>query len=119
MIIIKRIYEPFDKKDGYRILVDRLWPRNMSKDKARVDLWLKDIAPSTDLSKWFGHDPDKWREFRRRYLKELEEKRALLEQIEAKAQEGSVTLVYGAKDEVHNNAEVIMEYLKHSIAAIV
>lgn len=110
MIFIKRIYENPSREDGFRILVDRLWPRGLSKEKARVDLWLKDVAPSDDLRKWFSHDVQKWAEFKKRYFAELDEK---LEDI-AKVREGEgekVTLLYGARDEEHNNAAALREYL--------
>ncbi|MGC4027318.1 MAG: DUF488 domain-containing protein [Steroidobacteraceae bacterium] len=111
---IKRVYERPADADGVRVLVDRLWPRGLSKANARVDVWLKDIAPSTQLREWFGHDPRKWAEFRKRYRTELgsnHEPVALLEQQMKKA---TVTLVYGAKDDLHNNAVVLMEFLGHS-----
>ncbi|MCB0722973.1 MAG: DUF488 family protein [Ignavibacteriae bacterium] len=114
---IKRVYEEPDKKDGYRILVDRLWPRGLTKEKARVDLWLKDIAPSTKLRKWFDHDPEKWKEFEKRYILELkgnkEPVQILIEQIKKK----DVTLVYGTKDEVHNEARVLLNEFKRHISA--
>lgn len=119
MLKIKRVYEPCEKSDGFRILVDRLWPRNMSKEKAKIDLWLKDIAPGTELRKWFGHDPKKWPEFRKRYLKELEDKEDLLNQIEGKSRRGRVTLLYGAKDASHNNAVVIMDLLMQRVPSAV
>ena len=114
---IKRVYEEPDKKDGYRILVDRLWPRGLTKEKARVDLWLKDIAPSTKLRKWFDHDPEKWKENEKRYIQELkgnkEPVQILIEQIKKK----DVTLVYGTKDEVHNEARVLLNEFKRHISA--
>lgn len=115
-IQLKRAYEPAQPKDGCRILVDRLWPRGISKDSGHIDLWLKEIAPSTELRKWFGHDPAKWTEFRHRYVKELQQESESVEQIQKQAAAGKVTLVYGAKDEVHNQAVVLKEFLesKHS-----
>ena len=110
-IAIKRVYEEPDRADGMRILVDRLWPRGLSKEKAQVDLWLKDIAPSTELRKWFSHDPDKWTEFQARYRKELKSKAELLAELREKAAKGQVTLLYGAKDEVHNEAVVLKKLL--------
>jgi len=104
---IKRVYEIPHKDDGIRILVDRLWPRGLTKEKARVDLWLKDIAPSTELRKWFGHDPDKWKEFVIRYRNELKEKNEQVSQLKEQMKKGMVTLVYGAKDEEHNEALVL------------
>lgn len=108
-IKIKRVYvEPSDK-DGKRILIDRLWPRGLTKEKAQVDLWLKDIAPSTELRKWFAHDPDKWSEFKKRYLHELKDNNAAVQTLKDELSKGKVTLVYGAKDEEHNDAVVIQE----------
>jgi uncharacterized protein YeaO (DUF488 family) len=108
-IKIKRVYEKPDKEDGRRILVDRLWPRGMTKEKASVDLWLKDIAPSTELRKWFGHDPSKWEEFKTRYLRELKENSEPIQTLRQELKKGKVTLLYGAKDEDHNEALVILE----------
>ncbi|NML37381.1 DUF488 family protein [Chitinophaga sp. G-6-1-13] len=112
MIQIKRVYEDFSESDGYRILVDRLWPRGLSKDKVHVDEWLKDIAPSDALRKWFHHEDGKFPEFRTRYLAELKEKKELLESIRQRAKHHRVTLLYGAKDTVHNQAQVLLEVLK-------
>jgi uncharacterized protein YeaO (DUF488 family) len=106
---IKRVYEPPDKHDGRRILVDRLWPRGLTKEKAGIDLWLKDIAPSTELRKWFGHNPDRWEEFKERYLAELKDNSEQIQLLKQELDKGSVTLVYGAKDEEHNQAVVIQE----------
>ena len=111
MIKIKRAYVAPEKDDGTRILVDRLWPRGLTKRKAKIDLWLKDLAPSTELRKWFGHDPGKWKEFQVRYAEELKSKKAQLEILKQKAAEGPVTLVYGAKDELHNEAVVLQRKL--------
>ena len=110
-IKIKRVYEQADKNDGVRILVDRLWPRGLTKEKAAVDLWLKEIAPSTELRKWFGHDPAKWTSFRRRYETELRHNGDLLKLLKQKAREGTVTLVYGARDQKHNEALVLKQFL--------
>ena len=107
---LKRVYEKPGKKDGFRILVDRLWPRGMTKEKAAVDLWLKNIAPSTELRKWFGHDPEKWKEFQKKYLKELKENKEAVSVLKEHLKEGPVTLLYGAKDEVHNEAKVLKDY---------
>ena len=113
MIKIKRIYEPPEKEDGFRVLVDRLWPRGVSKDKARVDLWLKEIAPSDQLRKWFSHDPEKWEDFKKRYREELEDKEKLIQTIKKIEKErGVVTLLYSAKDEKHNNAVALNEVLQ-------
>lgn len=101
---LKRAYEPPSPDDGTRVLIDRLWPRGVSKDHAALDQWMKDIAPSTELRKWFGHDPAKWDEFRRRYAAELHRHADLLEQLRVLAQKGPVTLVYSAHDELHNDA---------------
>ena len=108
-IKIKRVYASPDKDDGRRILVDRLWPRGLTKEKASVDLWLKDIAPSTELRKWFGHDPSKWEEFKKRYLSELKGNSEPARLLKQEMEKGVVTLVYGAKDEEHNEARVLQE----------
>jgi uncharacterized protein YeaO (DUF488 family) len=111
-IKIKRVYEKPDKEDGFRILVDRLWPRGLTKEKAGIDLWLKEIAPSTDLRKWFGHDPKKWKEFRYRYSDELTKNKEQVSLLKDQMKKGPVTLVYGAKDEEHNEALVLKELFK-------
>ncbi len=108
---IKRVYEKPDKEDGFRILVDRLWPRGFTKEKAAVDLWLKEIAPSTELRKWFGHDPEKWTEFKKRYLHELKEDKEVVSLLKEQMKKGDVTLVYAAKDEEHNEALVLRDFL--------
>lgn len=108
---LKRAYEPASASDGRRILVDRLWPRGVSKAKARIDLWLKEVAPSTELRQWFGHDPDKWTEFRRRYKAELKGNPAVAE-LAALSRRRVVTLVYAARDEVHNEAVVLQQMLE-------
>lgn len=110
---IKRVYEEPNKEDGMRILVDRLWPRGLTKTKAKVDLWLKDIAPSTELRKWFGHDSEKWKEFTKRYLKELKTKKESVSILKEHISNGTVTLLYGAKDEVNNEAIVLKDLLSH------
>jgi uncharacterized protein YeaO (DUF488 family) len=113
MIQIKRAYKEVSKDDGFRILVDRLWPRGLSKEKLKIDLWLKEIAPSPELRKSFGHDPDKWDWFRTSYMEELKEKSELISSVKKLGQEkGKVTLVYAAKDEKHNNAVVLQELVK-------
>lgn len=112
-IKIKRVYEQPEDSDGYRILVDRLWPRGMTKEKAHVDLWLKEIAPSTELRKWFGHDPEKWKRFQRRYETELLHNGSLIEMLTQKARVGTITLLYGARDEKHNEARVLRQVLEH------
>ncbi|MCA9401162.1 MAG: DUF488 domain-containing protein [Candidatus Omnitrophica bacterium] len=115
-INIKRIYDHPDKKDGLRVLVDRLWPRGVRKDEAGVDVWAKDLAPSTDLRKWFGHDPKKWEQFTKRYTAELklrqDEIKGLLSQW---SDQQTITLLYAAKSETHNHALVLMEFLKQTI----
>ncbi len=111
MIRIKRIYDPPAPDDGRRVLVDRLWPRGIAKDEARLDEWLKELAPSDELRKWFGHDPAKWDEFRARYRTELKSRPELLVQLRAAANKGTVTLLYAAKDTEHNNAVVLKELL--------
>jgi uncharacterized protein YeaO (DUF488 family) len=113
MIKIKRIYEPPEKEDGFRVLVDRLWPRGVSKDKARVDLWLKEIAPSDQLRKWFSHDPEKWGDFKKKYREELKTKEELLEEIkQIEKEKGIITLLYSAKDEKYNQAVALNEVLQ-------
>lgn len=109
---IKRVYEEPSEDDGKRILIDRLWPRGLTKEKAKIDVWLKDIAPSTQLRQWFGHDPQKWREFKRRYQGELEKNMTIVSQLVELLKKGNVTLVYGAKDKEHNDAVVLKEYLE-------
>jgi uncharacterized protein YeaO (DUF488 family) len=113
-IKIKRVYEQADKKDGERILVDRLWPRGLTKEKAHVDLWLKEIGPSTELRKWFDHDPEKWKSFRGRYETEIRHKEHLIKVLKQKARKGTLTLVYGARDEKHNEALVLKQFLEKS-----
>ena len=115
MLGLKRVYEPAEESDGRRILVDRLWPRGLSKEDAAVDEWMKEIAPSTELRRWFGHDPKKWAEFQKRYRRELRERGALLDQLVQKASRGRVTLVYGARDEEHNDAVVLAAVLRRRL----
>ena len=110
-IELKRIYEPYSKEEGYRILVDRLWPRGFTKEKAALDLWLKEIAPSTELRKWFGHDPEKWKEFQKKYQLELRQNKEALDRLMDYIKKGKVTLLYGAKDEEHNEAQVIKDFI--------
>jgi uncharacterized protein YeaO (DUF488 family) len=112
MLKLKRAYEPASSADGRRILVDRLWPRGMSKRRAAIDEWMKEIAPSTQLRRWFGHDPKKWPEFERRYKRELREQGDLLRKIVTLASHRRVTLVFGARDEVHNDAVVLAAVLR-------
>lgn len=113
-IHLKRAYEAPSAEDGRRVLVDRLWPRGLSKDKAAIDLWLKEVAPTNELRHWFGHDPARWEEFTERYRKELEQTPALDELI-ALARQGPISLIYGAKDEEHNQAVVLREVLKERL----
>ncbi|HZY72820.1 MAG TPA: DUF488 domain-containing protein [Edaphobacter sp.] len=110
---IKRVYDQPDKDDGSRVLVDRIWPRGLTKEKARVDLWLKEIAPSTELRKWFNHDPARWDEFRTRYNAELKKNSQQVALLKKKIAEGKVTLVYSAKDEQHNQARALQQFLEH------
>ncbi len=109
---IKRIYDLPSENDGFRILVDRIWPRGLSKKKVKVDFWMKDIAPTHGLRKWFAHDPQKWVEFKQKYFKELHRKKELINTIIEKAKEGEVTLLYGAKDKEFNNAVALKEYIE-------
>lgn len=110
---LKRAYEPAEAEDGVRILVDRLWPRGLSKAKAALNDWMKDIAPTTKLRQWFGHDPARWTEFQRRYRAELRTHGERLDHIRALAKTQTITLVYGARDEVHNDAVVLRSVLLH------
>lgn len=112
MIKIKRAYDEVSDDDGYRILVGRLWPRGVTKERASIALWLKDVAPSTELREWFGHDPNKWDEFRERYWKELDGRHKDVEVIMKKAREGTVTLIYSARDREHNTAQALKEYIE-------
>lgn len=111
---MKRIYEPASDDDGFRILVDRLWPRGVSKERAKIDAWLKDVAPSNELRKWFGHDPDKWDEFKKRYREELAggAAGALKELRGMAAKHRKTTLLFGARDEERNEARVLLEMLR-------
>lgn len=111
-IRIKRVYDPPEPSDGRRILVDRLWPRGLKKEDARLDDWLKELAPSDDLRKWFSHDPGKWDEFRKRYEAELKQNEEAVQRLLALVREGPVTLLFGAADREHNNAVVLKEYLE-------
>jgi uncharacterized protein YeaO (DUF488 family) len=114
-IDVKRAYERPAKSDGRRILVDRVWPRGIARDDLQIDAWLKDLAPSADLRKWFRHDPAKWDEFRKRYARELEQKSDLLQDLAATARAGHVTLVFSAKDTEHNNAVALKEHLERRL----
>ena len=108
---IKRVYAEPSQEDGKRILVDRLWPRGLTKEKAKVDLWLKGVAPSTELRKWFAHDPGKWAEFQSRYREELKRNEEQVSFLRREAAKGTVTLVYGAKDRQHNEAVILQRLL--------
>jgi uncharacterized protein YeaO (DUF488 family) len=110
-IKLKRAYNPPSPDDGTRVLVDRLWPRGISKQKAALDRWVKEIAPSTELRKWFDHDPKRWTEFRRRYAEELRDHSDLVGELRSLAREGTITLVYSAHDETHNDAVVLRDVL--------
>ncbi len=111
-IRLKRAYEPSKKDDGFRVLVDRLWPRGVSKSSARIDLWLKEIAPSAALRKWFGHDPLKWDAFRARYFRELQKNPEAVAQLNEIIRNGPVTLLFAAKDQERDNAAALKEYLE-------
>ena len=114
MLKIKRVYEKPAKDDGWRVLVDRLWPRGMKKESAHIDVWMKDVAPTDALRKWFAHDPAKWNEFQKRYRAELSNrKNAVAELKSIAAQHKDLTLLYGAKDETHNQAAVLLDILKN------
>ncbi|MBX5453216.1 MAG: DUF488 domain-containing protein [Acidobacteriia bacterium] len=112
-IKLKRVYDRVSPEDGVRVLVDRLWPRGLKKADTVIDRWMKDIAPSTELRQWFGHDPQRWPEFRRRYTEELHRHADLLEELRSLARERPLTLLFSAHDEAHNNAVVIKEVLLH------
>jgi uncharacterized protein YeaO (DUF488 family) len=113
MIKIKRVYEKPAKEDGWRVLVDRLWPRGMTKEAAHLDAWMKDVAPSDALRKWFGHEPEKWTGFQKRYRSELAKKKESVAQLKKMGKEhGTLTLLFGAKDEEHNEAAVLADILK-------
>ena len=113
MISLKRAYEKPDKQDGFRVLVERLWPRGLKKEAVALDLWLKDVAPSPGLRRWFGHDPARWEEFCQRYWIELAEQPAAIKVLREKLREGNVTLVYGSRDQEHNAAVALKEFLEN------
>ena len=113
-ISLKRVYESSEKSDGVRILVDRIWPRGVTKEKANVDLWIKEVTPSTELRKWFGHDPEKWTHFQKQYREELKDNQALSD-IRAMSREQHVTLIYAAKDEQHTHAIVLKRVLEEGV----
>ncbi len=111
MLRIKRVYDPPSRSDGMRVLIDGLWPRGLTKARVRLDLWLREVAPSDELRRWFGHDPERWPEFRARYRDELAGKRDAVKILRDALREGDVTLLYGTRDDEHNNAVVLREYL--------
>lgn len=117
MLKIKRVYDPPSDDDGKRILIDRLWPRGLSKDEAQIDEWAKNVAPSTRLRKWFSHDPGKWGEFRQRFFAELDAEQEGVDSIIAVARKGTVTLLYGSKEERYNNAVALKELLDYRMKA--
>jgi uncharacterized protein YeaO (DUF488 family) len=112
---LKRAYEPADTSDGYRVLVDRLWPRGVSRKRARLDEWDRELSPSTDLRKWFGHQPERFQEFRRRYRDELSQHRERIAELRRRAQQGTLTLVYSARDADHNDAVVLAEAIRRGL----
>jgi uncharacterized protein YeaO (DUF488 family) len=112
---LKRAYEPPSPSDGFRVLVDRLWPRGIAKERAKLDAWEKTLAPSTELREWFAHEPSRFTEFRRRYTDELRNQRPLLAALRRRAREGTLTLVYGAADEEHNDAVVLADVLRRGL----
>jgi uncharacterized protein YeaO (DUF488 family) len=116
MLRLKRAYEPKAASDGQRILIDRLWPRGLSRRKVAIDEWMKELAPSADLRRWFAHDPRKWVEFQKRYKLELRTQADLLDKIAKRALRGRVTLVYGARDEAHNDAVVLSAVIRRRIS---
>ncbi len=111
-ILLKRVYEQPEPSDGTRVLVERLWPRGLSKERAAVDLWLKEVSPSPELRRWFGHDPARWAEFRRRYRDELRERPDELERLRTLARTGPVTFVYAARDTEHNSAALLRDVVE-------
>jgi uncharacterized protein YeaO (DUF488 family) len=115
-IRLKRAYDEYSQEDGYRVLVDRLWPRGISKEKLHIDDWLKEIAPSNELRKWYGHDPEKWDQFKQRYYKELKDKEQLIQGLLQRIEAGPITLVYSTKETEYNNAVALKEYLLSQIS---
>ena len=112
MIEIRRVYDEKRRSGGYRVLVDRIWPRGLKKDDVKPDLWLRDIAPSSELRKWFGHEPEKWQEFKERYFRELKARREDVQELLEHESKGKLILLFGAKDTEHNNAVALKEYLE-------
>lgn len=117
MIKLRRVYEPVVPSDGKRVLVERLWPRGISKERAALDLWLKEIAPTPELRSWFGHDPDRWEQFRSRYWAELKANPEPVQQLKNIASEGDVVFVYSAHDTEHNAAVALKDFIEHELAA--
>ena len=115
MIKVKRIYDPPETGDGYRILVDRLWPRGMSKDRAKVNLWLREISPSSELRKWYGHAPEKWAEFKKRYFREIRERKEEFDLLLKKAREGTVTFLFSSQEKKLNNAAALKEFVERKL----
>jgi uncharacterized protein YeaO (DUF488 family) len=113
MVKAKRVYDPASPDDGKRILVDRLWPRGIKKERAKIEEWLKDIAPSDELRKWFSHDPAKWPDFEKRYAAELKKKSDLVERLRAEAKKGTITLLFASKEAKYNNTAVLKELIEH------
>lgn len=116
VVRVKRVYEPMRRSDGIRFLVERFWPRAVKKEKLKLEAWLKDVAPSDGLRRWFGHDPAKWEEFQQRYRAELQTNPGALQPIMEAAKQGNVTLLYSARDTEHNNALVLKAYLEECLA---
>lgn len=112
---LKRVYEPADETDGYRVLVDRLWPRGVSRERARLDEWERELAPSAGLRTWFGHNPDRFEGFRRRYIDELRRHRPRIAELRRRARRGTLTLVYAARDTEHNDAVVLADVLRRGL----
>jgi len=117
MLKIKRVYEPPTHGDGQRILIDRLWPRGLKKENGRIDEWIKEIGPSTELRKWFNHDPKKWEEFKKRFFKELQKNQETVDGVIVRAKKGTVTLLFGSREERHNNAVALKEYIEARMSA--
>jgi uncharacterized protein YeaO (DUF488 family) len=116
MIQLKRAYEEPSKGDGERILVERLWPRGLTKEKASIDLWLKDVAPTPELRKWFGHDPSRWKQFEQRYWKELKSHEEAVDLLRSKAKKHRITFIYAARDEEHNGALALKQFIERKEA---
>jgi uncharacterized protein YeaO (DUF488 family) len=115
-IHLKRAYDEYSQEDGYRVLVDRLWPRGVSKERLHIDSWLKEIAPSNELRKWYGHNPEKWDQFKQRYYKELQTQEQLVQVLLQRIKTGPITLVFSAKETEYNNAVALKEYLLRRIS---